>query len=206
LPDYSSLSLKDLVCMCGDSNDSRAWDELLSRLERPITLSIIHTLYRKRGEALRTTVEDLRQDVYFKLLSDRLQALRDFAELQPALILAYVKKMAINKALDWIKYDDRRPVDPIIDTDPPSPGPHPDRGVLLGEVQAYLRECAAGRDQQRDMLIFNCFNLIDLSAQEIAELPSIHLTESGVESALRRLMKCVREKMVRRRLNKGETG
>lgn len=40
---YSSLSLKDVVCLCAGPRDDEAWDEFVSRIGKPINLTIMRT-------------------------------------------------------------------------------------------------------------------------------------------------------------------
>lgn len=51
---YSSLSLKDLVCLCADDpRDDDAWVEFVSRVGRPIGLTVMRTA-RRYHEASRS--------------------------------------------------------------------------------------------------------------------------------------------------------
>jgi len=83
---YSSLSLKDVVCLCAGPRDDAAWEEFVSRVGRPISLVIMRTasLWGKPSRAL---VEDLIQVIYLKLWEGGSRLLRDFAVLRPEAIL-----------------------------------------------------------------------------------------------------------------------
>src|ERR1700737_2394116 len=79
---YSSLSLKDLVCLCAGPPDDEAWEEFVSRVGQPISLTIMRTA-RRLDVASRSLVDDLVQITYRKLWEDRCRHLRDFAIQHP---------------------------------------------------------------------------------------------------------------------------
>src|SRR5438445_4207500 len=91
---YSSLSLKDVVCLCAGPRDDEAWEEFVSRVGRPISLTIMRTACL-RGELSRSLVKDLVQITYLKLWEDGCRLLRDFAIQHPDAILGYIKKGAV---------------------------------------------------------------------------------------------------------------
>jgi hypothetical protein len=53
---YSSLSLKDVVCLCAGPRDDNAWEEFVSRVRKPISLTIMRTACLW-GEPSRSLVE-----------------------------------------------------------------------------------------------------------------------------------------------------
>jgi hypothetical protein len=53
---YSALSLKDLVCLCAGPRDDEAWEEFVSRVRKPISLTIMRTACLW-GEPSRSLVE-----------------------------------------------------------------------------------------------------------------------------------------------------
>src|SRR5438132_13748270 len=100
---YSSLSLKDVVCLCAESGNDEAWEEFVSRVGRPISLTIMRTASRW-GEPSRSLVEDLIQATYLKLWEGGCRLLRDFAIQRPEAIMGYLKKTAANAAHDYLKH------------------------------------------------------------------------------------------------------
>src|SRR6266498_1666194 len=100
---YSSLSLKDVVCLCAGSGDDEAWEEFVLRVGRPISLTIMRTA-SLWGEPSRSLVEDLVQVTYLKLWEGGCRLLRDFAVQQPDAILGYLKKVAANVTHDYVKH------------------------------------------------------------------------------------------------------
>src|SRR5438067_12302020 len=100
---YSSLSLKDVVCLCAGPGDDEAWQEFVSRVGRPISLTIMRTA-SQWGEPSRSLVEDLVQVTYLKLWEDGCRLLRDFAIQHPESILGYLKKTAANATHEHFKH------------------------------------------------------------------------------------------------------
>ena len=100
---YSSLSLKDIVCLCAGQSDDEAWEEFISRVGKAISLTIMRTA-SLWGEPSRSLIEDLVQVTYLKLWEDNCRHLRDFAMQYPEAILGYLKKTASNTAHDHFKH------------------------------------------------------------------------------------------------------
>src|SRR6266496_3825378 len=100
---YSSLSLKDVVCLCAGPCDDEAWEEFVSRVGKPISLTVMRTA-SLWGEPSRSLVEDLVQTTYLKLWEDGCRLLRDFAIQHPEAILGYLKKIAANTTHDYFKH------------------------------------------------------------------------------------------------------
>jgi RNA polymerase sigma-70 factor (ECF subfamily) len=71
-----------------------------------------------------------------------------------------------------------------------------EREVLLKQIHRCLEACSAGPDQERDRLIFWLYYQHGMSAKAIASLPAVGLTAKGVESAIFRLTRMVREQVV----------
>src|SRR6266849_10400884 len=101
---YSSLSLKDVVCLCcAGPRDDEAWEEFVSRVGRPISLTIMRTA-SLWDEPSRSLVDDLVQVTCLKLWEDGCRLLRDFAIQHPNAILGYIKKTAANTTRDYFKH------------------------------------------------------------------------------------------------------
>src|SRR5512147_2884911 len=101
---YSSLSLEEIIALCAGPRDDEAWEEFISRVGKPISLTIMRTA-SLWGEPSRPLVEDLVQATYLKLWEDGCRLLRDFAVQHPEAILGYLKKTAANATHDYFKHD-----------------------------------------------------------------------------------------------------
>lgn len=204
---YSSLSLKDVVCLCAELRDDEAWEEFVSRVGRPISLTVIRTApwWEKHSRSL---VEDLVQETYLKLCADRCRHLRDFAIQHPDAILGYIKITAANTTLDYFKHLDSQSAggdQPHVSTSDVDPQAGPDVhgsqeriafAVFLKEINEHLKHCLTEPDQERDRTIFWLYFRQGMSTKEIASLPTIALTAKGIGSAIERLKHCVREQIL----------
>jgi RNA polymerase sigma-70 factor, ECF subfamily len=199
------MSVKELIRACADGNDGAAWEEFVTRFQRPISLSIARTA-SKWGKAPALFVDDLLQEVYCKLWEDKCRLLSQFAQQHSdEAVLGYIKTIAINvthdhfKSLHSQKHGEGKTDQIPEDFEPPARGGsfgHPeamDREVFLKQVDDRLQNCAAGSNQERDCLIFWFYYLQGMSAKAIAALATMKLTAKGVEAVIFRLTRCVRE-------------
>src|SRR5260221_12005923 len=60
---YSSFSLRDVICLCAGPRDDEAWEEFVSRVGKPISLTVMRTA-SLWGTPSRSLVEDLTQVTY----------------------------------------------------------------------------------------------------------------------------------------------
>jgi RNA polymerase sigma-70 factor (ECF subfamily) len=208
LTGFSSISADELVRACAESNDGAAWDEFVFRFHRAISLSIMRIAYQW-GQAPRQLVDDLVQETYLKLCSDKCRLLLEFAAQHPEAVPGYIKMIAVNVARDYFKsvYSQKRgagqtqeslaEVDPKAETHSLGGQGAMERQILLKQIDECLGTCSTGLDQERDRLIFWLYYQQGLSAQAIAALPTVGLTAKGVESAILRLTRLVRQQMVK---------
>src|SRR6266404_5586757 len=204
---YSSLSLKDVVCLCAGSGDNEAWEEFVSRVGKPISLTIMRTA-SLWGEPSRILLEDLIQVTYLKLWEGGCRLLRDFAVQRPEAILGYLKKTAANATHDYFKHGHSQSSggdEPHVSTNDFDPEAEKGAdgseeriafGIFLNEIDEHLNRCLTGPDQERDRTIFWLYFRQGMSTKEIASLPTIGLTAKGVGSVIERLKHCVREQIV----------
>jgi len=204
---YSSLSLKDVVCLCAEPGDNEAWEEFVFRVGRPISLTIMRTA-SMWGEPSLSLVQDLVQVTYLKLWEDGCRLLRDFAVQHPEAILGYLKKTAANATHDYFKHSHSQssggdePHVSTTDVDPEAGmGVHGsqekiDFGVFLSEIDQHLKRCLTGPDQERDRMIFWLYFRQGMSTKEIASLPTIGLGAKGIGSVIERLKHRIREQII----------
>src|SRR6266567_4525549 len=204
---YSSLSLKDVVCLCAGPGDDEAWQEFVSRVGRPISLTIMRTASRW-GEPSRSLVEDLVQVTYLKLWEGGCRLLRDFAVQRPEAILGYLKKTAANATHDYFKHGHSQSTggdEPHVSTSDiePEAGKQAHGSqekiafeIFLNEIDEHLKHCLSGPDQERDRMIFWLYFRQGMSTKEIASLPTIGLGAKGVGSVIERLKHGIREQII----------
>jgi RNA polymerase sigma factor (sigma-70 family) len=204
---YTSLSLKDIVCLCAGPCDQAAWEEFVSRVGRSISLTVIRTA-SAWGEPGRSLVEDLVQCTYMRLWEDGCRLLRDFAIQHPESILGYLKKVAANITHDHFKHLHSQSCgrsNPHVSTAEidveAQQGAHGSEECIafelfLGEIDDYLNRCLSGPDQERDRTIFWLYFRQGMSTKEIASLPTIGLGSKGVGSVIERLKRGIREQLL----------
>ena len=204
---YSSLSLKDVVCLCAGPPDDEAWGEFVSRVGRPISLIILRTA-SLWGEPSRALVEDLIQATYLKLWEGGCLLLRDFAIQRPEAILGYLKKTAANVTHDYFKHGRSQSCggdNPHVSTTDVDPEAGEDVhgsqekiafGIFLNEIDEYLRRCLTGPEKERDRMIFWLYFRQGMSTKEIASLPALGLGTKGVGSVIERLKQAIREQIL----------
>lgn len=204
---HSSLSDRDLIRACADYNDGAAWEEFVSRFRKSISLSVIRTAYQW-GEVPQQILDDLVQETYLKLCTNRCRLLLEFAIQHPEAISAYVKTIAVNVTHDHFKsaHSKKRGSGEISqiaeDADPSAEASKAggqeavERQVLLNQINQCLESCSRGPDRDRDCTIFWLYYQHGMSAKDIAALPTIGLSPKGVESAIFRLTGLVRAQLV----------
>ena len=204
---YSSLSLKDVVCLCAGPCDDEAWEEFVSRVGKPIGLMILRTA-SLWGEPSRSLVEDLIQITYLKLWEGGCRLLRDFAIERPDAILGYLKKTAANATHDYFKHGrsltsggdqlhvSTADVDPEAGRESHGSEEKIAFGVFLQEVDEHLSHCLSGPDSERDRTIFWLYFRQGMSTKEIAPLPGIGLGAKEVGSVIERLKHGIRERIL----------
>jgi|SRR5580765_3129986 len=202
---YSSLSLKDVVCLCAGP-DEEAWAEFVSRVGRPLRLVIARTA-SIWGDPSRATVDDLVQATYLKLWEGGRNLLREFAIERPDAILGYLKKTAANATHDYFKHGRSQSAGgaaehiSTYDIEPEArPGSEGSEqtialDILLSEIDEHLRS-QSGPDADRDRTIFWLYFRQGLSSKEIASLPGIGLGTKGVGSVIERLKHSIRERIL----------
>ena len=199
------MTVEELIRACAESHNGAAWEEFVSRFQRPISLAIKRTACQW-GKDPAQFVDDLLQETYLKLCEDKCHTLLEFArQHSDEVVVGYIKTIAINLTHDHFKslHSQKRGGGEIDqfheDFDPAAEGgsfggPQAmDRKVFLKQVDDQLQNCAAGSNQERDCLIFWFYYLQGMSAKAIAALTTVKLTAKGVEAVIYRLTRCVRE-------------
>lgn len=208
------MSDQELVRACAEDDDSAAWEEFVSRYKKPISLSIIRTAH-EWGQTATEILDDLIQETFLKLYANHCRLLLQFTiQHSGAPVVSYVKTMAINVARDYFRalFTEKRgrgqiqqlPADSDCETNIVPDDSHKgmEQQVLLSQIDQCVIECSSGADQSRDLLIFRFHYRQGMSASAIAALPGIGLSAKGVESAIFRLTKQVRERIINMRLRK----
>jgi RNA polymerase sigma-70 factor (ECF subfamily) len=200
------MSAEELIHACAELGDGAAWQEFVSRFHRPVSLSIVRTAYQW-GAIPQQVVDDLVQETYLKLCSDKCRLLREFAVQHPEAVPGYIKTIAVNVARDHFKslHSQKRgsgetvqlleEVEPQAQSGSLGGKDAMEREILLRQIDRCLETHSEGPEHERDRLIFWLYYQQGLSAKAIAALPTVGLTAKGVESAIFRLTRLVREQV-----------
>lgn len=201
------MSTDELIRQCAGSTDSTIWEEFVSRFHRPICLSVLRAV-RQWGKTPHEVVEDLVQETYVRLCVDNCHRLCEFAVDHPEAVVGYIKTVASNIAHDYFKARNSQKrgsgdapqsledINPTAGTGSLGGQAAIEREILLKQINRCLETCSEGPDQERDRLIFWLYYQQGLSAKAIAALPTVGLTAKGVESAILRLTRLIREQIV----------
>jgi len=209
---YSSLSLKDVVCLCAGPCDDEAWQEFVFRVGKPISLIVMRTA-SLWGDHSRALAEDLVQATYLKLWEGGRRLLCDFAIQRPEAILGYLKRTAANATHDYFKHGHSQSSgggnlhlstsEMDLEAGREIHG-SPDKiafSVVINEIDEHLKRCLTGPDHDRDRTIFWLYFRQGMSTREIASLPAIGLSAKGVGSVIERLKHSIRDQILGVRAN-----
>lgn len=203
--DYSALPPHEVFCVCLKTGGESAWREFIRRFH-PLISRVVLRVARQWGESSPQVIDDLIQEAYLKLCSDGSHLLENFRPVREDAVYGYLKVFTANLVTDHFKRgnslkrggENKFPSVEEMSFDPPSRSSSSsgmDRQVLIQEVEACLRDVAAGEGAARDRRIFWLYYRIGLTAAAIAGLPTVGLTTKGVESTLLRLTRQIRERL-----------
>jgi len=209
-----SMSTPDLVRLCAESDEPRAWEEFIRRFHPLMATTALRTC-RQWGEYSPQVADDLVQKVYVKLCSQGRRLLREFRPEHPDSFCGYLKVLTANHVHDHFKAarSAKRGSGKAADSLDSAGGvaearhtPRIERGILLHEIEACLAQIAPGSGGRRDRLIFWLYYRHGLTAQEIAFIPGLALTTKGVESVILRLIRQLQLALLAKRGARGAEG
>ena len=187
-----------LVNACLESGNEAAWSEFV-RLFQPLIASVVLRVMQRFGKVDRALADDLIQETYVRLCRENCKALRSFEHRHEAAIFGFIKVVAASVAMDHFRArlsEKRASEDEAHGEDAlaTAPGPSPDLydSLLVGEIASQLEQVA---NNDRDRSIFWLYYQHGYTARDISLIPGIQLTAKGVESALLRLTKAIRQNL-----------
>ncbi len=219
----SNRELVELLVDAGP--EDRIWEEFVARFQGRVRLVILRSFRTEaeRNPGLDTgpaqdAVLDLTQEVFVKLLESDRRALSRFRGRSEHSIHTYLHTIAVNLVRDHFKKlrAQKTPKAPSslsnlvtqeLDSDAPSyeqalvsDGPGPERFVASQELRERMgatieRASPQASTRPRDRLIFRLYFIEGLTVGEIAAIPSVSLTESGVEKCVRRIREALRREL-----------
>ena len=177
---YSKIGANELLRICANFGDSDAWEEFLCRFHPPVFATV-------RRTAARYTVahpdlcDELEQQVYFKLIDHGGTRLSGFVPTHEDAAYGYLKIIAKRVVQDYFRRKGALALEPL-EIDPPVE-PDIDGVILFGEIDEFLKTEVS--DRNRRILWLSVRQ--GLTAEEIAAIPGIGLTQKGVETVLRKV-------------------
>jgi RNA polymerase sigma factor (sigma-70 family) len=208
--------------LAADPND-RVWEEFVSRFQGRIRLVVLRSFQTESERnpgldtgSVRDAVLDLTQEVFLKLLESDRRALSRFRARSEHSIHTYLHTIAVNLVRDHFKRlrAQKTPrasaslsnlIQQELDSEGPSydqaivsDGPGPERYVASQELRDRMgatieKASPQAANGSRDRLIFRMYFVEGLTVGEIASLPQVRLTPSGVEKCIRRIREALRE-------------
>jgi RNA polymerase sigma-70 factor (ECF subfamily) len=198
------MSLEELLLACAEDGNTDAWLEFVRRFHGLIAAVAWRTA-RKWGAISPSLIDDLVQESYLRLCSDRKRFLGALQERHEDSFYAYLKVITANVVHDHFRalHSKKRGLGRTEDLAEPRTAPTPpgnrgtpeeiERNIMLKEVDAVLLSNLSGEDEVRDRQVFWLYYRQGMTAQSIANMPAISLSVKGVESLIHRLTRLVRE-------------
>jgi RNA polymerase sigma factor (sigma-70 family) len=195
----ASLEAPDLMRECGkDQQNAELWEEFYSRFRRKILLYLLRA-YRKLGGPFDEFVQyadDLVQDVFTKLVQNECRVVRSFRGTTELSVYAFLGSIAVSIVADQLRSQKavRRSAQVVpLDEFQALSAAHADTDAQLSallqviDVERALRTDEESKNPERDLLIFKLHFVEGLSAREIASMPALKLTTSGLQKVLTRV-------------------
>jgi RNA polymerase sigma-70 factor (ECF subfamily) len=192
-----------LIHACVHSGEAAAWSDFVQRFQRVIAVTALRTA-RSWNETSPSVLDDLVQETYLKLCADNYRLLREFKPNHESAIYGYLKVVTANVVHDYFRvlHADKRGFDRTEAQEEhselatalgslASPATI-EREVLLNEIDQKVRECAKGKNAERDRTVFWLHFRHGMTAPQIASVAELGLGTKGVESVLLRLTRAVR--------------
>lgn len=195
--DYQVLSIDELVRECGERPCPEADEEFIRRFQ-PIIAKVGLRVLREFSQYTPDTLEDMVQNTFAKLWAQDRAVLRRFKPQHPNAFRGLLKRITAN-----VVYDHLRSIKVIVentdaldeDTNPIAdrrPAGSVENEILFNQVNDILLKRGNGPAQQKERAIFWLYFRYGMTAKAIASIPSMNLTEEGVESAIFRLTNYVK--------------
>ncbi|HSE96843.1 MAG TPA: sigma-70 family RNA polymerase sigma factor [Blastocatellia bacterium] len=207
----SEWTVSELLERCSRQPcDNAAWAEFVRRYQSTIRLHVVKTFQTKSREELDRRsqfpddlIEDLVQEVYKRLVTDRSRALKRFEGEHENSIYQYLIMISINVVRDHFREAraQKRPkvsesLDQLLET---GDNALLDRAAIqnspvitLDEIELALRKAVTGKNRERDMLIFKLRFYEGLTLEEITKVIGGNISAISIGSILNRMLKKLR--------------
>jgi RNA polymerase sigma-70 factor (ECF subfamily) len=179
-----------------EDEDPGAWEEFVRRFQRTIAGTVFKTA-RSYGPVDKFLLEDLVQDAFVRLCADNCRAVREFQAADEVCFYGLLRATAISAVHDHFRRVQTikrggdvgpLPIDSILREN--LSGDEEERrhhdALTLDRIDQILSQ-GDPANAARNRLVFWLYHRDGFSASEIARLPTVGLTQKGVETLLRRL-------------------
>ena len=204
---YAQLGNRELVSECLKGMAAEAWEEFVRRFQ-PLISGVTARVARDFGDVSPGLIDDLTQDVYLKLCADGFRLLRECRMPHENSIYAYLKFVAASVAHDHFKvlHAHKRRAD-LYAGELQEGGPEPIAGsekwssaaeenLLLAKIEEVVEQITVGANAERDRMVFWLYYRQGLTASAIAAIPTLNLTQKGIESLLSRVVTSLRKQLL----------
>lgn len=184
----SLLSQEALIQTCLNTWNESAWDEFIRRFQPVIAGTVVKTLRLAGGDAAQYA-DDVIQEVFVKLCDKDCQTLRNFQPDHDNAFFGFLKRIAYNETLNFLR---RRRTGTRDDGEIPDIPVQPGQDALLleREIGELLDEATSS---EKDKAVFWLYYRQGYTARAISEIGAIGLKEKGVESKIFALTKRIRD-------------
>lgn len=220
--DYSKLSNTALIHICGhDPKNRSAWAEFYTRFNDHIRLAVYreckNKIHRNRDVQFSQIVQDMVQDVYMKLVSNKAKALKDFKGTNKNSIYLYLGVIAKNTVLNYViqsTAQKRPPIEKSLD-DPLYSNtaknqlvirdrlhPHDsniDEQIMFkdleDEIMKIIDEGFHRRRKERNKIIFKLYFYEGFTVEDIATQFGYRLSVNRARNLIRDIRNLLQEKL-----------
>jgi RNA polymerase sigma factor (sigma-70 family) len=219
----SNLELVDRLVQA-NAGDA-VWGEFVVRFQGRIRLAVLRALRTEASRnpgldtgSLEDSVGDLTQEVFVKLLEFERRALSRFRGRSEHSIYTYLATISVNLVRDHFKKlralktpRATASISEAVKVEQESEGLHydqalvsdgagPERYVASQELRERMAGVVAdasptGRFAARDRLVFRLHFLEGLTVGEVARIPAVGLSPSGVEKCVRRIREALQQNL-----------
>jgi RNA polymerase sigma-70 factor (ECF subfamily) len=176
-----------------------AWQEFVRRFQ-PLIAGVVARTASRWGSVAPALVDDLVQETYVKLCTEEFRRLREFESRHEDAIYGYLKAVAYTVTLDHfkvyyaIKRGSRLHSTSDFDSSLRVEGQKSsvESDLLLHELEELAGEVA---EEKRDRVIFALYYRQGFTTRRIAAMPTIGLSQKGVESCLHRLTERLKKRV-----------
>lgn len=185
-------ALIEVLRECLQAPSTARWARLVGAFQPILAKAIWRQISRSKFQQAEL-IDDLVQQTFLRLCKDNWRALREFQSNTDGQLAAYLRAIATNIALDYLRKP--RLSEAGMDYDLPSPQQCPDHALVIGAIEKHLEKCAE-KNLARDTEVFWLHYRSGMSAAAIAGIAEFELSAKGVESLLLRITRCLRMALI----------